>query len=165
MADKTAAELKREKEMEARRAMFVKGSNDRPANSDLSSILGEDAASTPEPIAEPPGDDAQGKPEDADAGQAAGEAAQEAAALEPVQAEPRPAAKPATPAKTAPTAKKSPWAKYMGPKQKGFTTEFEIELDAKIDLVVNTLPALNRTKLVKRAVEEFVNKVIAEHYK
>ncbi|ABO60594.1 hypothetical protein LA345_38905 (plasmid) [Burkholderia vietnamiensis] len=164
MTDKplSAAEAKRARELEARRAMFTQG-DARPANTDLSTILGpEEGAQKGMTTEEPPADTAAPEP-------AAQEAA-EASAMPADTPNPMPTAeKPAKAPKTASPgnrkAERKPWDEYLPTEAKGFTTKFDPELHAKLVWITENVPKMSIQKIVKAAVAEFADKTIAERYK
>jgi len=146
MTDKTASELKAEKEAAARRALL----NARPANSDLSEFLDEpetDSAPPPapaEPVTSTPAAKKARKP-----------------ASEPIPAAPVPQTSPAVPETDAPT----PWSDANPKVTAHFTTRFPEELHLKLKWLTQNLPATSIQKLVKQGTEELANRLIEEHYK
>jgi hypothetical protein len=158
----TASELKRQREREERMALFAQ-SDARPANTDLSTILGTEEGA--QPVAQPP---------DPPAVQPQTEVGPEKAAQAPAAPadDPTPAptaARPAKAAKTAPPPKKKaepePWREFVPDKAKGFTTTFDPELHARLVWITETVPKMSIQKIVKAAVLEYAEKLIAEHTK
>jgi hypothetical protein len=181
-APKSAAELKRERELAARKALFTQG-DARPANTDLSTLLGEAAgqgsaeaasptAQAQEPAAEP---------------SAAAPVVEETPAVEP--SPPEPASAPAVPAeapapavrvakaakapKTAPAKPAAQPEPDAGPlpwetsdvMPKGFTTKFPADLHAKMNWIIDNVPRQSIQKIVHAATREYVERIIAEVYK
>ncbi|MFM0608694.1 hypothetical protein PQR05_29610 [Paraburkholderia sediminicola] len=178
MADKTAAELKRDRELEARKALFTQG-NSRPANSDLSTLLGTDAGTGEAAAPESPQEAAvetpaaalvtakpaveSSPPEPVSEAASASAARSEAPASVAKVTKPAKAPKPA-PAKPEPEDGPLPWA-TSDVMPKGFTTKFPADLHAKMNWIIDNVPRQSIQKIVQAATREYVERIIAEVYK
>lgn len=161
MTDKplSAAEAKRARELEARRAMFTQG-DARPANTDLSTLLGpEEGAQKGVTVEEPPADTAAPGPATPEAVEAP------AASADDPNPAPTAAKAPKTASPGHKKAERKPWDEYLPTEAKGFTTKFAPELHAKLVWITENVPKMSIQKIVKAAVAEFADKTIAERYK
>jgi hypothetical protein len=151
MAEQTAAELRKQREREAREAALIKGGDDRPPSTDLSTILGPQ---------EPPADTPTA--EDAEAAPAREQPAQAPAEPSDVPAQPAKATKPA---KAAKTAEPAPWENANPRIPIGFNTKFPEPLHAKLKWLASNVPDKSIQKLVLEAVNLHVEKLLREYYK
>jgi len=185
MTEKSAAELKREREMAARKALFVQG-DARPENTDLSTILGPpqppapvaapdepsapaEAVSEPEgeagaaPVAESPSEPQEPPAAAPDVPQVVQTAVSPPAARKTA---PKPAGKAAPKPAKAPKAddEPDPWADGDD-KDKGFTTKFDAVLHRKMLWIADNVPRQKSIqRIVHNAVVDYVEKLLAEHY-
>jgi hypothetical protein len=151
MAEQTPAELRKQREREARAAAMIQQADERPANTDLSAVLGPQEA--------PPTDDP------ADAAPADEQPAQAPAEASDGPTHPAKVAKPAKAAKNGRAPAETPWANAHPKVPHPFSTSFGDELYLKMIWLTENLPKTTISSLVRDGVNEHIDRLIREHYK